>query len=149
MRKREYHGGCGMPEYQIWKTMIRRCHASTSQRFSLYGGRGIVVCDQWRNSFAAFVRDMGIRPSPKHTIDRLNNDLGYGPENCAWRLQAEQAANKRNNRKITFGDETLHLSEWARRYDIHYRVLGRRLDRGWSIEESLTTPTMNTGRKRI
>lgn len=146
MKKYEMHGQRHTPEYEIWKTMIQRCHNPKSQRYALYGGRGIVVCEKWRNSFSAFLADMGQRTTAKHWIERKENDVGYRPDNCTWSIQADQAANKRNTIRLTLDGETLHLSEWARRIGISHRVLGRRLERGWSVEKALRTPPMNTGR---
>jgi hypothetical protein len=90
------HGGKGTAEYIAWKSMRRRClnPANACDRKN-YAGRGIVVCDRW-NDYAAFLADMGPRPSPRHTIERVNNDRGYGPDNCKWATRLEQNRNKRN-----------------------------------------------------
>ena len=80
----------------IWRNMIHRCHNEVSQRFDDYGGRGIRVCDEWRNSWEAFFVDMGPPPDGK-SLDRIDNDLGYSKDNCRWASSAEQAANRRNN----------------------------------------------------
>lgn len=146
--KREHHGMCGTPEYEVWKAMKQRCHNPQSQRYGYYGARGITVCDEWRESFSKFISDMGRRPGPSFSIERVNNDLGYCLANCIWQESALQKANKRTNRKLTFNNLTLHICEWSRRTGIHYRVIGRRLDRGWTTEEALATPLSNTRRKK-
>lgn len=135
------HGGRHLVEYTIWRAMNRRCHSVNATSFKYYGGRGITVCEEWRNSFEAFYRDMGPRPSDKHSIDRINNDGNYEPGNCRWAVWEEQGANKRRNVFITIGGERKHAAAWARQYGISAKLLCRRLKRGIEPEIALTTPS--------
>lgn len=91
----EFHGMSGTKEYWVWAAMIDRCHNPKNKGYQDYGGRGITVCDEWRESFSTFFRDMGKRPDKNLTIERQNNDLGYSKANCTWATKSEQAYNRR------------------------------------------------------
>jgi hypothetical protein len=93
------HGKSDLPEYQAWADLIQRCTNPNVEYYDCYGGRGISVCSRWLNSFEAFFEDMGSRPSPKHSIDRINNDGNYEPTNCRWATASQQNANKRRPRR--------------------------------------------------
>ena len=126
------------PLYATWVTMKSRCLDPKSKGYKFYGERGITICDRWKNSFSAFVEDMGNRPGG-YSIERMNNDGPYSPDNCRWATRFEQANNKCNNRKITFRGTTKTVSEWSDKTGIKRNTLYTRLYvRGWSIEKSLT-----------
>ena len=129
-------------EYRIWDGIKQRCYSPGNSNWHKYGAKGIVMCDRWRNSFAAFLDDMGPRPSEKHSIDRYPNQTGnYEPGNCRWATSLEQNANLTRNRMLTCGGETLHASEWARRMGVNVSVVFKRLRMGWSDEKTITTPS--------
>ncbi len=132
------------PEYRTWMAMRRRCHSPNDTYYADYGGRGITVCERW-NSFANFLADIGPKPSPKHTIDRIDNDGNYEPGNCRWATPAEQARNTRKNRILAYGGMTMCVSEWAERLSIRPNLIHDRLKLGWTTEAALTTPTAAKG----
>lgn len=139
---RRKHGMTDSVEYQTWGNMKDRCGNPSNKSYQDYGARGITVCDKWINDFAAFFADMGPRPSPQHTIERVNNDKGYSPDNCVWATKQVQKNNTRRNRRLTFNGETLTITEWSRRLGGHHRTVAWRLKRGWSLERALTEPRM-------
>lgn len=96
-KRRLTHGKTRTAEYNIWAGMINRCVCEKNPYFDRYGARGIFVCSEWKNDFAAFLRDMGERPSKKHSIDRIDNEDGYHKDNCRWTTSGEQARNKASN----------------------------------------------------
>lgn len=128
------HGLSGTAEYAIWVSMIRRCENQDDPGYHNYGGRGIRVCERWRGSFLAFLEDMGVRPSPGLSINRIDNDGDYEPGNCCWSTSKEQVRNTRRNVLVEHDGETLCIAEWAERYGISSSLLHGRLKAGWSFE---------------
>lgn len=112
------HGQSQSAEYKVWAGIIKRCENKNHKDYPDYGGRGIMVCDRWRNSFENFLSDVGSRPSEKHSIDRINTNGNYEPGNCKWSTLEEQARNKRNNIRIEFKGEVMVLEDWARRLNV-------------------------------
>ena len=139
-RRNATHGMSRTATHNIWHSMKQRCNSVRHYAYPEYVGRGIKVCDRWQNSFENFLEDMGGRPTPSHSIDRIDNDGNYTPENCRWATPKQQGRNKRNNILLTCQSETLCLTEWAERIGITPVGLSARLDRGWPVEEALTTP---------
>lgn len=134
------HGKKGLPEHAIWVTMRHRCYLPNSSNYHTYGARGIWVCDKWRNSFQTFYDDMGPRPSPKHSLERIDNAGGYEPGNVRWATPTEQANNRRSNRLIEWRGDTKTMAEWARTIGLPSYVIQLRFRRGWSIDRTLTEP---------
>lgn len=120
--------------------MKQRCYNKNEKNYGGYGGRGIKVCDRWRDHFAMFIQDMGPRPSPQHSLDRIDVNGDYCPENCRWATQAEQQQNRRVNILLKFNGKVQCLAVWARELGIGEWALASRIRRGWSIERALTTP---------
>lgn len=127
------------PEYRAWSHAIGRCENPNDAAFANYGGRGITVCRRWRDSFEAFLEDMGPRPSDKHSIDRIDVNRGYEPSNCRWATKHTQDRNRRTNRFIIWRGERICLSDAARQAGVPRRTVEARLYRGWSVEEALST----------
>lgn len=131
--------GAETTEYKSWVAMKDRCHNPNNEFFGDYGGRGISVCERWTNSFQNFLEDMGLKPSPKHSIDRFPDVNGnYCPENCRWGTKSEQANNKRSSIKVEYNGETKTIAEWAISTGIRYKTLHKRLQYfKWDISQAL------------
>jgi lambda repressor-like predicted transcriptional regulator len=141
------HGYAGTPTYAAWKAMKARCHNPNVKSYQEYGARGVSVCQRWRASFAAFLEDMGEKPSPQHTLDRRENTKGYEPGNVRWATQREQQQNKTNNVLLTHNGQTKVLTEWARQAGVSLSTLKERLARGWPLSEAVTMGPRQMERK--
>jgi hypothetical protein len=128
--------------------MLERCLYQKHHCYSDYGKRGIDVCDRWIFSFQYFLDDMGERPTVKHTLDRIDPNGNYTPDNCRWATPQEQARNKRDTLKLTFQGETKPLISFAEEYDIPYATLHARITKGWSTEKAITTPVARRQQRR-
>lgn len=130
------------PEYNTWCKIISRCHDPRDKRFEYYGARGITVCERWRgeDGFVKFLADMGKRPPDKSSIDRKDNALGYSPNNCEWSTSREQNRNKRSNRLVTIGAETMCVTDWSLRNGIPAKTAFSRIYMGWDLVAAVTTP---------
>ena len=135
-RTNRAHGRTNTTEFRTWTSMLTRCFNPRSEDYPRYGGRGITVCDRWRE-FKQFLADMGIKPSPRHSIDRINNDGNYEPGNCRWATQTEQSRNRSTTRLLTFHDKTQSVEAWAVEYGIKADTLRHRLARGLSMRKAL------------
>lgn len=133
-----WHGRCGTPEHISWRAMRRRCLDPNDKNYSLYGGRGVSISEEWVGDFLAFYRDMGPKPTNKHSLDRIDVNGNYCKENCRWATQFQQTQNTRRNNMIQFRGETLCLREWSRRLDIPAMRIYRRVTlRGWTLDDVL------------
>ena len=134
-------------EYRVWHDMKRRCYDTKRRDYKYYGGRSIIVCERWRSSFVNFFSDMGPKPFPGATIERIDNDGNYEKSNCKWATQEEQKKNTRNVRKLTYNGETMSIGDWARKLGINRCTLRLRLDKGWPLEEVFSSETSFIARK--
>jgi hypothetical protein len=138
---REEHGMRGTRTYRAWSRMKNRCNNPKATQYPWYGARGIKVCEQWNRSFLAFLADMGEAPTEKHTIERIENDGNYEPNNCEWVTQMEQSKNKRPRRDtvyLTYNGKTLSVTDWAKQLGICRHVIYERIKKNWPLEQMLS-----------
>jgi hypothetical protein len=130
-------------EYKAWAAMHRRCRNPNQQNYEQYGARGVAVADTWsgRGGFERFLAEIGPKPSPLHSVDRVDGTRGYEPGNVRWATAAEQAVNRSNTRWIEANGERLHVAEWARRLGTSPQNIFTRINRyGWTEERAVTEP---------
>ena len=136
--EKQRHGLRKTRLYGIHNGLLQRCYNPSRPKYKNYGGRGITVCEEWRNNFKAFYDwAMANGYADGLTIDRINNDGNYEPSNCRWVKIKEQAYNKTTSNFITYKGETKTIAEWAQEYGIKYGTLFYRIKNGWDIEEAL------------
>lgn len=128
-------------EFRCWMNMRNRCQNPKNPCYNRYGGRGIEVCAEWDRSFVNFLSDMGRRPSPLHTLDRIDSNGNYEPGNCRWETRLVQSNNRSFARSIAHNGKTCSAAEWARITGLRAGTIIRRLNLGWSVEKTLTQPT--------
>ncbi len=136
-KARTTHGLRHTPEYDAWSNMKRRCCSENGRDYKNYGGRGISVCDRWLNSFENFYADMGLKPSPDHSIDRIDNDGNYEPNNCRWATAEEQSNNRRNIVRYSYNGGDYTYTQLARIFDISEEPLRQKLIAGWPVEKAI------------
>lgn len=134
------HGLSRSIEYRAWASMLQRCTNSRSTNYHRYGGRGIRVCKRWLK-FENFYKDMGPRPSLRHSIERKKNNKGYGPSNCKWATRIQQANNTRRNVYVVIDGRIQTIAEWTAEAGLNRNTIQKRLKRGWSGAQLLTAST--------
>lgn len=141
------------PTYSSWCSMYHRCINPRSKAYAQYGGRGIKVHELWHpdryDGFENFLKDMGPRPSLRHSIDRIDNDGNYEPGNCRWATATTQASNRKNNLNLTAFGTTMCISQWAKRVGFSTCCIRHRLKIGMSVEQALTMTTEEALQRRI
>jgi hypothetical protein len=135
------HGMTKSPLYKVWTAMRQRCLNPNCASWPKYGGRGITLCERWKDDYAAFVEDVGQRPEgARWSIDRIDNSRGYEPGNVRWATDVRQARNSRLTRMLTHDGATLPLGDWADRLGMKPGTLRNRLHYGWTVHRALTEP---------
>lgn len=134
------HGLSKTAEYQIWKAIKARCYNPSHKNFADYGGRGIAICSKWINAPESFIKDMGKRPSKAHSIDRIDHNGDYSPDNCKWATQKEQMQNTRRNIVLEYSGESKTVAEWAEKIGIKESTIYHRIAAGWGCDKALSTP---------
>lgn len=134
------HGKSQTPEYRTWCAIKERCDNATSSSYHNYGGRGIKICDTWKHSFETFLKDVGKKPTPQHSIDRINNNGHYEPSNVRWATPKQQSRNNRRNRIIEYKDNKMTIIDAAEAFGLTWSCLHQRIIAGWSVERALETP---------
>jgi hypothetical protein len=132
------HMDSNSSEYRTWDAMKRRCFNPETKHFEHYGGRGITVCDRWRESYANFLSDMGRRPSPKHSLDRIDNDGNYELSNCRWTLQVIQIRNRSNAVRYDLDGKLYSAAELAEKFNMNFGTLRSRLRKGWPVNRAVS-----------
>lgn len=135
------HGMWNTRTYSIWVGMKVRCTSLEDKRSHLYAKKGIKVCDRWQD-FQNFLEDMGVAPD-NLSIDRIDGNGDYSPENCRWATAKEQANNSAANYVIEYEGESLNIGEWAEKLEMKPNTLVYRIRRGWSVDRALTTPVQS------
>lgn len=136
--------GSATTEYKTWRNIIARTTNTDISDWQNYGGRGITVCERWLESFENFYADMGPKPSPSYSIDRINNDGHYSPENCRWTTKIEQSNNQRNSVRFTFYGLDKTVAEWYKITLVPRAAIHKRLHRGWSTRFAFWAPSGST-----
>lgn len=134
------HGKCRTPEHSAWAAMKQRCTDRNCSSFHRYGGRGIAVCDEWINSFDAFLLDMGPRPSARHSLDRKDNNLGYSKDNCRWATHPEQCSNRSTSVVLEFYGKRMSITEWSAISQVPASAVYSRISRGWPPKVAMWAP---------
>jgi hypothetical protein len=132
------HGMEGTSIYLVWASMKARCSDENKEFYKYYGGRGIAVCDRWKD-FENFYADMGDRPEGL-SLDRIDNNKGYSPDNCRWATNLQQRRNTRINTWLEFNGERRVLTEWAEIVNLSPATIRSRLRASWTVDKALSTP---------
>ena len=143
IKTRQRHGLWNHKHYRMWRNMVSRCHKESHKDYANYGGRGIEVYIEWRDtpsSFIKYIKD-NLSDCPEgFSLDRIHNDKGYEPENIKWSSKMQQANNTRTNKTLSFNGLTMSQAEWSRKTGISPMTISNRIKSNWSTEDVLTKP---------
>ena len=142
------HGKAGDKVYNTWAEMKSRCFDKGHISYDRYGGRGITVCDRWKNSFEAFYADMGDPPGKDYSIDRIDNNGNYELGNCRWATTTQQARNKRNCVIVEYDGEKMCVTELAEKLGKNAALIRDRIKRGWDLNAAINTPSDTRNNKK-
>lgn len=134
-RIKKTHGMAGTKEYRAWRAMLNRCYWKKGARYKSYGGRGISVCSRWRDSFDAFLKDMGMAPTKRHSLGRIDNDKSYFPENCRWETSCQQANNTTRSVMVKTPKGVMTVKQAADLYGVDYAAMSYRAKNGLSLTD--------------
>lgn len=140
------HGNRYHPMWMRYKAMLDRCYKESNDQYRNYGARGITVCERWVNSFDDYVNDLGFPPSENHTIDRVDNNLGYSPENCRWATKKDQSVNRRVTKIVTVGGVSMSLADWSKSLGLKKSAVYGRIRNGWDVVRAVTHPPIARGK---
>lgn len=142
-------------EWRIWSGIKTRCTNPKRRSYKDYGGRGILMCDRWANGedgltgFECFLKDIGLRPTPKHSVERVDNDGNYEPENCKWIPRSEQVRNTRVTVRLAHEGITRTAMEWSAITGVTAREITRRMGRGWTAERAIFQPERTPAKRKV
>lgn len=141
-KRKTKHSMSNIKLYKVWNGIKTRCYNKKFTYYNNYGGRGITMCDEWKNDFAKFYSwAINNGYTEGLTIDRINNDGNYEPSNCRWATRREQNNNMRKTIIIKYNGKEQTISKWAKEFNLNRTALYYRIKRGWSVEKALTTPS--------
>lgn len=142
--RKKTHGMSKTVEYSTWCKMKERCYNKKIRDFKWYGAKGIIVCKRWLNSFENFLKDMGPKPTQKHSIERKNSKKNYCPSNCVWDVQKEQVRNREGVIKVIYNGVERRLIEVCEEINANPSVVRHRIRKGWDLTSALTAPKFTT-----
>ena len=132
------HGLSLTYEYRVWNTARRRCYNVKDPYYHDYGGRGITMCDEWKDDFEAFYKDMGIKPEDKEGLDRHDKTQGFNKDNCYWANKQEKTHNRSNSVLYTIDGKTQNLREWCMELGLPYATIYTRIYKGMSFQKAIS-----------
>lgn len=137
----EGHGSMQTPEYRSWQAMRRRCLSPYDKDYPSYGGRGIKICKRWED-YRLFLKDMGRRPTPGHSLERKNVNSHYTPSNCKWATHLEQQRNRRGTMYVVYQGKRVPVAEIGMKSLVGVDLFRSRIQQGWDVKRALTTPRL-------